>query len=170
MLGDALLVAPVFNDRGDVSYYLPPGRWVNYFTNEVVPGGRWVHEQHGFFSLPLLIRPNSLVVVGTSDREVDYDYSLNAALHLGDLEDGETAVAEVYNSKAELELTVTVSRNGSRLTVSAEGLGKPWQLVLRTTAAGRIERVENGKLAESELGAVIEPSRAVGQLSIYLKQ
>lgn len=170
MLGDALLVAPVFNDRGDVSYYLPPGRWVNYFTNAVVPGGRWVHEQHDFFSLPLLIRPNSLIAVGTSDREVDYDYSLNTALHLGDLEDGKTAVAEVYNSKAELDLTVTVSRSGSRLTVGAEGVGKPWQLVLRTTAAGRIERVENGKLADSELGAVIEPSRAVGQLSIYLKQ
>ena len=166
MLGDALLVAPVFNDQGDVSFYLPQGQWVNYFTNEVVSGGRWVHEQHDFFSLPLLIRPNSLVAVGTSDQKVDYDYSANVSLHLGYLEDGKSAVTEVYSPKGELELVIKVNRTGNRLTIDAEGAGKPWQLVLRTFGVGQIDTIDNGRLADSELGAVIEPGRKANQVTI----
>ncbi len=56
MLGPALLVAPVFNAEGSVEFYLPSGSWTNYFTKQVVEGGRWVSEVHGFDSLPLYIR------------------------------------------------------------------------------------------------------------------
>jgi len=173
MFGDALLVAPVFNDEGDVSYYLPEGKWINYFTNAVVQGGRWICERHNFHSLPLLIRPRTIVAVGASDREVDYDYSAEVSLHLGWLDDGEAACTEVYNSQAELELTVKVSRNGSRITAAAEGSGKPWQLVLRAFAASEIAAVENGTVTESELGAVIKPDSAVQRqavISIVLKE
>ena len=32
MLGSALLVAPIFNPGGEVSYYLPAGEWLNLLT------------------------------------------------------------------------------------------------------------------------------------------
>lgn len=160
MLGDALLAAPVFSDEGDVSYYLPEGTWINYFTNETVTGGHWVRERHDFFSLPLLIRPNTIVAVGASEREVDYDYADGVSLHLGWIDDGGSACVEVFNPKAELELKVKVARSGSRLTIKAEGCGKPWRLVLRAIAADEVAAVENGHSAESELGAVIHPDRA----------
>ena len=32
LLGPDLLVAPVFSASGDVEYYLPAGRWTNWFT------------------------------------------------------------------------------------------------------------------------------------------
>ena len=32
MLGDALLVAPIFTPDGMVDYYLPAGRWTNFLT------------------------------------------------------------------------------------------------------------------------------------------
>ncbi|HBI73043.1 MAG TPA: alpha-xylosidase, partial [Lachnospiraceae bacterium] len=35
MLGDSLLVAPIFNEEGIAEYYLPEGKWTNYFTGEV---------------------------------------------------------------------------------------------------------------------------------------
>jgi alpha-D-xyloside xylohydrolase len=56
MLGSDLLVAPVFSDSGDVTFYLPAGKWRNYFTDENVDGGRWLREIHGFTSLPLYVR------------------------------------------------------------------------------------------------------------------
>ena len=56
MLGPDLLVAPVFNAEGSVEFYLPAGEWRNYFTGEIVSGGRWVKEIHGFHTLPLYIR------------------------------------------------------------------------------------------------------------------
>jgi alpha-D-xyloside xylohydrolase len=61
MLGPDLLVAPVFNAEGTVEFYLPAGKWTNYFTKDVVEGGRWVTEQHGFDSLPLYVREGQTV-------------------------------------------------------------------------------------------------------------
>lgn len=53
MLGDKYLVAPVFSPEGDVSYYLPKGRWKNYFTGEIRDGGEWIQEVVDYFTIPL---------------------------------------------------------------------------------------------------------------------
>ena len=45
MLGPSLLVAPVFSEDGQVSFYLPEGRWTHLLTGEVVDGGRWRKEK-----------------------------------------------------------------------------------------------------------------------------
>jgi len=63
MLGPDLLVAPVFSAEGRVEFYLPSGQWRNYFTGELVNGGRWVTELHGFDSLPLYIRPQPTLLM-----------------------------------------------------------------------------------------------------------
>lgn len=55
MLGEALLVAPVFDAEGRVTYYLPEGTWRNLLTGERARGGVWRTEQHGYFSLPLWV-------------------------------------------------------------------------------------------------------------------
>ena len=62
MLGPHLLVAPVFTEKGDVDFYLPQGEWKNYFTGDVVTGGRWVSEVHGFHTLPLYVRDGALLL------------------------------------------------------------------------------------------------------------
>ena len=62
LLGPELLVAPVFNAEGSVEFYLPEGSWRNYFSGEIIDGGRWVKEVHGFDSLPLYIRPGSSLI------------------------------------------------------------------------------------------------------------
>jgi len=56
MLGSNLLVAPVFREDGEVTYYLPEGDWEQYITGEVVKGGRWITEKHGFLSLPIYVK------------------------------------------------------------------------------------------------------------------
>lgn len=53
MLGDRYLVAPVFREDGQVTYYLPEGQWVNYFTKEATDGGRWRTETVDYFTIPL---------------------------------------------------------------------------------------------------------------------
>jgi alpha-D-xyloside xylohydrolase len=60
MLGPDLMVAPVFTASGEVTFYLPAGQWRNYFTNEVIEGGRWITETHGFNTLPLYARKGAL--------------------------------------------------------------------------------------------------------------
>ncbi|MCL2209218.1 MAG: alpha-xylosidase [Treponema sp.] len=57
MLGPDLLVAPVFSEDNEVTYYLPEGEWKQLITGETVKGGRWITEKHGFLSIPVLVRP-----------------------------------------------------------------------------------------------------------------
>ena len=56
MLGGDLLVAPVFSEDGEVSYYLPEGEWMRFLTGEKLNGGRWITEKHGFLSMPIYVR------------------------------------------------------------------------------------------------------------------
>ncbi|WP_157425657.1 alpha-xylosidase [Agromyces salentinus] len=67
LLGPDLLVAPVFSDAGDVEYYLPAGRWTNWFTREVVEGGAWRRETHGFDTVPLWIREGAVIPITGED-------------------------------------------------------------------------------------------------------
>jgi len=54
MLGSDLLVAPVFSDDGEVTYYLPEGEWTQLITGEKFKSaGCWKKEKHGFLSIPL---------------------------------------------------------------------------------------------------------------------
>jgi alpha-D-xyloside xylohydrolase len=55
LLGPALLVAPVFDPRGVVDYYLPAGDWANLLTGESAHGPAWRTERHGPLSLPLWV-------------------------------------------------------------------------------------------------------------------
>ena len=36
MLGDSILVAPIFNEDGEANYYLPEGKWTNFITGKEV--------------------------------------------------------------------------------------------------------------------------------------
>ena len=56
MLGDRLLVAPVFSPDGMARYYLPEGKWVHLLSKERIEGGRWHEGRFDYFSLPLYVR------------------------------------------------------------------------------------------------------------------
>ena len=55
MLGEALLVAPVFQESGQALYYLPRGEWRNLLTGETAQGSTWRKEKYDYFSLPLWV-------------------------------------------------------------------------------------------------------------------
>ncbi|KAG8628005.1 hypothetical protein KVT40_003878 [Elsinoe batatas] len=60
MLGSQLLVAPVFNEEGEVDVYLPEGKWTSFWDSSVTKEGpRWYKEKHDFTTLPLYIRPGA---------------------------------------------------------------------------------------------------------------
>lgn len=71
MLGDSLLVAPVFNEEGIAEYYLPEGGWVNFFTGEYAPGGQWRREKHGYLSIPLWVKAGSRIAMAPGNRKAE---------------------------------------------------------------------------------------------------
>ena len=67
-LGEALLVAPVFNEAGEVDFYLPGnGVWTHLLSGERREGGRWQRETHDFLSLPLYVAPATVLPWGAED-------------------------------------------------------------------------------------------------------
>ncbi|MFM9277392.1 alpha-xylosidase [Paenibacillus jiagnxiensis] len=166
MFGDSLLVAPIFNAEGSVQYYLPEGRWTNLLTGEVVEGGRWRKENHSFMTLPLLVKPNSLIAIGREDSRPDYDYADGVQLHLFELEDGASAKSVVSSTAGEVELTVSVKREGGKLSIVSEGAGKPWSVVLR--GISELSGIDGGSSEQGSQGVVITPAGLNGSVTVTL--
>lgn len=86
MLGDSLLIAPVFDAHGWCEFYLPAGSWTELSTGRVVEGPRWMKEQVGFLDMPIWVRPGTVLAMGTVDDKPDYEFSENFELQFFALE------------------------------------------------------------------------------------
>ena len=83
MLGEALLVAPYF-DQKIHRVYLPAGSWLDLNTRERIAGGRWITAEKKLDVIPLYLRENSaLPLFPQAPRHIEdrnfsaYDLVLN---------------------------------------------------------------------------------------------
>jgi alpha-D-xyloside xylohydrolase len=166
MLGDSLLVAPVFTPSGWVDYYLPAGRWTNILNGKVVEGGRWVREQHDFFSLPLMARQNSIIPMGAQDSRPDYDFADGVSLHLFELQDGAAATVNVPTISGDEGMQVQASRRGQTIDVHVGGTSRPWSVVLR--GVGQVQSVEGGAASPDRLGTRVAAAERASSMKIVL--
>ena len=121
MFGSSLLVAPIFKESGEVDYYLPKGTWINLITGEKKEGNTWVKETHDYHSLPLMIRENTILPMGTNEEEAAYDYADGVVLVLSEFTDGGQAEVTIPDTKGNKVMKVTAQRQGDVITVHAEG-------------------------------------------------
>jgi len=166
MLGDSLLVAPVFSEDGVVSYYLPEGRWTRLLNGEVVEGPGWKRETHGFLSLPLLVRPGSLIAFGAEDSRPDYEYGEGVTLRLYELADGECASAAIPSVSGGVVATFEARREGSEIALEWDGGVKRWQLLL--VGIDSVVSVEGATAESTGDGVLLTPSRGARRLRIDL--
>lgn len=164
MLGDALLVAPVFSADGTVSYYLPSGTWTSWLTGEKVSGGCWRRERYDYLSLPLWVRANTLLATGSNANRPDYDFAADVTLHLFELEDGHKVSRTVYNIYGVAELKVTVERNANRLNITSAGVGKPWSLLWH--GKHQVQTIQGGIVVEDPRGLLVCPAEFCGRLQL----
>lgn len=75
MFGDSLLVAPVLHET-TAKYYLPAGKWTDFWTEKVFEGPKWVVEpDYPLDSIPVFVKSGSVVLLGPEGVDVpDYDY------------------------------------------------------------------------------------------------
>ena len=117
MFVDSFLVAPVLTRHHEVQVYLPQGKWVNYWTKEVVNGNQWLTVSAPLDTLPLWIREGSIIPLGP-----EMDYVDQKAL--------DPLMIEIYTPKSENHflieeedqpsIGVSYVRKGSTLTVSVD--------------------------------------------------
>ena len=110
MFGDFLLVAPIFKENGEVQYYLPEGTWYNLITGAEVTGGKWQKETHDYHSLPLMVRPNSILPLGNNDQRPDYDYADGVTLVVSAFDEGAEASVEIPDLSGETVMKATAKR------------------------------------------------------------
>jgi alpha-D-xyloside xylohydrolase len=166
MFGERLLVAPIMSDRGEVQYYVPEGRWTNLITGETVIGGKWRREKHGYLSLPLLVRPNSLIAIGANNRRPDYDYADNVTFHLFELEEGRTARAVVHDLKGNPVLAASATRKDGTIEITADGAVKPWHVVLR--GIGSAQSMDGASAESTPQGLRLTPSAGASRLFVRI--
>lgn len=121
MLGDSILVAPVFKESGECEYYLPKGRWYNLITKKTYEGGSWIKEKFDYRSFPLLARENTILVYGAREDVPDYDYAENAEVCMVYLQDGHTERQRIYSVKGEKLVEIEAVRRKDTIHVVVKG-------------------------------------------------
>lgn len=123
MLGDALLVAPVFSSSGEVTYYVPEGTWLNILTGEKVSHG-WHKGTFDFLSLPLLQRPGTVLPFGPVETRPDYDYTDGLELQAYDIPEGAEITVKIPDTKGNTAMTCLVKKQDGRI-IAESSSGKP---------------------------------------------
>ncbi len=128
MLGDSLLVAPVFKESGEAEYYLPEGTWYNLLTEAQAEGGRWHKERFDYFSLPLMLRPGSILAVGAHTERPDYAFYEGVKLLVYLPEDHGKAETEVTDLDGHVVMRVFAEREGSQVKVRVDSEYRDYQI------------------------------------------
>lgn len=142
LLGPDLLVAPVFTADGTVDYYVPDGTWTHLLTGAEVVGPGWRREVHAFDSLPLLVRPGSVIAMGADDARPDYAYADGVTLRITRPADGRRVVTTVPALDGSAAVVFTTIRSGSQLRVSVDRPVAGWSVLL--VGAEAVAGVEGG--------------------------
>ena len=129
MMGESLLVAPVFHADSHVDYYLPDGLWTSLLDGRKVQGGHWQRETHDFLSLPLMVRPGTVLPMGKQDDRPDYDYTDGLELHVYQLAEGQTVNVKIPDLKGQLAATYTVTMKNGKAEVATDSK-KPYTVVV----------------------------------------
>ncbi|MBU5593959.1 alpha-xylosidase [Amphibacillus sp. MSJ-3] len=150
MLGDDIVVAPIFNEEGLGSFYLPKGKWTHLLTGEVVEGGTWIKEHYDYFSLPLFVRENTVLPIGSNDLKPVYNYTDHVTLRLYQIQQGVRVETPIYNSTGKLAKTFTVTREDDTIEIVVDQPAEPFTVELvgiqsiKNSSVGEFESSENG--------------------------
>jgi alpha-D-xyloside xylohydrolase len=80
MMGDSILVAPVFTERArERNVYLPYGVWYEYETKKAYTGGRWIKVETPLDYIPLFVKEGAVIqVLDTDIKHIPYGKTLES--------------------------------------------------------------------------------------------
>ena len=100
-LGRSLLVAPIYSPDGSRSVYLPPGRWIDYWTGEKMEGGSFYYISNlELDKIPIYVREGSIIpLIEPVDTFVDVEDLLPEITKLSDIEN--KLILDIFPSEEE---------------------------------------------------------------------
>ncbi|MGM7724428.1 alpha-xylosidase [Metabacillus sp. Hm71] len=150
MLGSSLLVAPIMNEDGVGSCYLPHGKWTHYLTNEVIEGGTWITENYDYLSLPLFIRENTILAIGHEDNRPDYDFAENVTYEIYQLKNDKPATAFVTDIDGNSRGEIKAVRQNNKIFIETNMENLAYSILLTgyksisSASIGEVEEHANG--------------------------
>jgi alpha-D-xyloside xylohydrolase len=132
MVGDQLLIAPLFTGETSRKVILPAGKWYDFYTGKLVGEGEVITVTPGLEHIPVFVRDGSVIPMTESTTVADGKYNL-VIKHYGEKEasyrlyddDGKTYD---YEHGAYSWRTVTIKRDSKGQlvgSISAAEIGKP---------------------------------------------
>ncbi len=127
--GRELLVAPVLNADGQVTLWLPPGEWLDFFSGKHFEGGQNLTAHYAVDATPVFVRAGAIVPEQPPSEYSDAKPSERLVLNVygsGDgrftlyEDDGSSLKSDAADGHAETPLTHEVSADGvHHLTIAA---------------------------------------------------
>jgi len=116
-------------------------------------------------SLPLLVRPNSVIPMGNRADKPDYDYSDGVTLQVYQLEDGKQVSVEIPGLDGRIETSFEVSRESNMIQVRREGSAKAWNVFL--VGIDSIKEIEKAEIINGS--ALIKANLESNEMKIHLR-
>lgn len=130
MLGSSLLVAPVATSGDSLRIYIPSGIWTDFMTHEKIQGPRYISRKISPNSVPVFVRPNSIVPTRTSDNHTNIGSLDNLTFTCFGLGNGTTAACEVFGDGGQASGVITAEVAGNKITIRTNNLGGNKRLIL----------------------------------------
>ncbi len=130
MLGTSLLVAPVTTANDNIRIYIPAGIWTDFMTHEKIQGPRYISRKVSPNTVPVFVRPNSIVPTRTPDSNAGIGLLDNLTFSCFGLGNGTTAACEVFADGGQGSGIITAEVTGNKITVRTQNLGGTKKLVL----------------------------------------
>jgi alpha-D-xyloside xylohydrolase len=116
LFGEDILVAPIYNSSGQRPIYLPEGRWIDFWTHEILEGPRTYKITAPLERLPLYVRANALIPTiepAETIKEAPFEQiTVDAYL----LEQGSFTLRDIDGTTQ-----ITAELTGTQLSIHIEG-------------------------------------------------
>ncbi len=127
---------------------------MNWFTGEKVHSqhGQWRHEHHGFNSIPLWIRENSIVATHPGADRPDYDYLRDCVLKISLNSDaGSSARTRVENEQGDYVEYEAIRLDNGRIEVKVVAASDPVSVSASSAGLDSEKQMDNHDVQWEEL-------------------
>ncbi|BAU52940.1 glycoside hydrolase family 31 protein [Mucilaginibacter gotjawali] len=122
LVGKGLLAAPVLNEGGKRTIYLPNDTWFNYYTGEVIRGPKTISVDKALDEIPVYVRAGTILPIGPVVQYSEQTSATPLEIHIYPGKNGTFKMVEddgvSYNYTKGNTRTTTYSWNDATKTLS----------------------------------------------------
>ncbi|MFC7211883.1 alpha-xylosidase [Natronoarchaeum sp. GCM10025321] len=154
LLGESVLVAPIFDESGERSVYLPEGEWIDWWSDDRYEGQQHLDVTVPLDRVPLYVRAGSVLPMRDATERIEEGPPERLTLRTY-LADG-AAAGRYFDEQREKLAEFGIKRSGETITVEADPVTPTCELHVDGVTEAPADVIVNGEpLDRSEDGATV---------------